>query len=472
MPLANLRQTVKGWLGSMKLTMREPAPRAQGEGWALALPWLLTGAALLGLAQPTLWWDEWDLAAGWLRMRSTGLDLQELWRPHNEHRIALSRLLFYGTAGLGLGTVPLMVLSYLLLGATFRLLVPLVQGACAGLPRGPRILFQLACAAFFFSWVQWENLLVGAQVAFSSALFGMQMTVRGMSDPPSLGSRCRVAGGLVLAYLSTAHWVVLIPLLLAEQGLRWWRRRLAPDRWLGLLRLAGAAAVLAAMLALYLHDFEHPPQHPSPLVALAHPEQTVGFLQLFYGNPFPTGETLLPRGMGTLFLLASCALVILAAKRRIWRTAPPLASLALATLVMVHGVALLIAIGRVGLGPALAMASRYTSFMLAGWLVLLCTAMRLILEPSGAEGPPAVRRRATVLAGLVVAVPLGLGLGASAGKLYQVATWTMPERAAGRACLEEVLADPRLLPSRRTCLQALYPNPERLYRIARQLPRR
>jgi hypothetical protein len=471
MPLANLRQTVKG-CAAARLTMHEPAMRLQEERWALALPWLLTGAAVLGLAQPTLWWDEWDLASEWLQVRSTGLDLQELWRPHNEHRIVLSKLLFYGAAELGVGTIPLMVLSYLLLGATFRLLVPLVQGACAGLPRGPRILFQLACSAFFFSWVQWENLLVGAQVAFAGALFGMVMTVRGMSDPPGPGLRCRIAGGLALSYLSTAHWVVLIPLLLVWQGLRWWRRRRAPGRGFGLLRLAGAAAVLAALLALYLQGLERPPQHPGPLVALAHPEQTFDFLQLYYGNPFVTGRTLLPRAMGTLFVLASCVLVFLAAKRRIWRTAPPLASLALASLVMVHGVALLIIIGRAGLGQASAMASRYTSFMLVGWLVLLCTTVRLILESNGAGGPPAAQHRTMALAGLVVAVPLGLGLGVSAGKLYQVATWTMPQRAAGRVCLEEVLADPGLLPSRRTCLQALYPDPERLYRIARQMPRR
>jgi hypothetical protein len=426
---------------------------------------------VLWLAQPTLYWDEWDLADWWLRTRHAGLDFHALWQPHNEHRIVLHKLLFFVTAEWGLGPIPLMFLSFLLLGATFRLLVPLVLGACAGLPRGPRMLFLLACSAFFFSWVQWQNLLMGIQVAWTSALFGLVMAVRGMVDPPSLSSSWQIAGGLILAYLSSAAWLVLIPLLLGYQAQRWWRRRTASGRRLDLLRLAGAGTVLAAMLGLYLWGLERPPHHPSPLYALSHPVEALGFLQLFWGNPFAANPApWLPRVMGTVFGLSTFLLLELARKRRIWRTAPPLAALALASIALAHGGTLLIAIGRVGLGPDAAVASRYSTFMLVGWLALLCTGLRFFLESPGTEERPSERRRTIALAGLVILVPLGLGLLVSAGKLYRVATWQMPKRAAARVCLDDVLADSSLLPSRRTCLQALYPDPERLVHIARRLP--
>lgn len=424
---------------------------------------------MLWQAPPDLYWDDWDLAAWWLQTRSAGLDFQALWQPHNEHRIVLSRLLFYGAAEAGWGPRPLMFLSFLLTAATFSLLAPLVLDAGAGLARGRRMLFLLAFSAFFSSWVQWQNFLMASQVAWSCAMLGIVMALRGMTHPPGLVSRCGIAGGLALAYVSSAQWVVLIPLLLGNQGLRWWRRRLAPGRRLGLLRLAGLAAGLAAMLGLYWWGLERPPHHASPIYAVAHPLETLGFLQIFWGNPFAVSRTpwsLLQKVMGALFFLATGLMIVLAKKRRLWRTAPRLESLALSAVALAHGGALLIAIGRVSLGPEEAAASRYTSFMLVGWLAMLCTGLRLIRGSAGAEEEPADRRRAVALAGILVLVPLGLGVLVGAGKLYRVVTWHWPERAAGSACLEEVLADPGLLPSRRACLQTLYPDPERLVRIA------
>lgn len=446
------------------------ATSARGR-FVLLLPWLGTAALVLGLAQPRYWWDEWDLADWWLRVRASGLDPQALWMQHNEHRPVLGRLLFYLSAECGASPMVLTFVSLAFIGATLGLLWPLVRGSSESLAATWRIPYQLALAAFFLSWVQWENLTMGMQVGFSGALLGVVLAARGLAALPGRRAYGQVIGGGALAYLSSAHWLILAPLVLGWCAWRLWsRRRLGPGRrlvWVGVL----ATVVLAAMLSLYLEGLTRPPQHPRPTYAVEHPVKTLGFVQLYYGNPFASGSPPLPRAMGTLFAIGSLLLLGLAARRKVWSSEPELATLTVLCLVGTHASALLVAAGRAGLGPEAALSSRYASSMLVGWLVFLCSALRWICGERERNTVGVPGWGAMTLAGVVVGLPLGLGLGISAAKLYQVATWTMPARAAGGVCLEDVLADPSRLPSRRACLEALYPDADRLLGIARQLPR-
>jgi hypothetical protein len=198
------------------------------------------------------------------------------------------------------------------------------------------------------------------------------------------------------------------------------------------------------------------------LFALSHPLRTLAFLLSFHGNPFGAGAAgwrFVALGMGLLFTAGTAVVGVALWNRRLWPGAPGLRRQALALLLVVHGVALLMAASRASLGPGGAMASRYTPVMVMGWLVLLSAAVPLF------QGRRAVRRVEILALAVLV-----LGVGVSAGKLRRLVTWKLPQHAAAVACLRRALADPTLVPAERACLQTLYPDPQRLLSIARRLP--
>ncbi len=436
------------------------------ERLALCLPWVATAGLLVWLRPPLWRWDEWDFLAWWLDTRSRGPDLAALWAQHNEHRPVLIRALFYIHAELGWGALPLMLLSLAALAASFLLLLPLVRAATEGWSPARRNLVLLVCSSFAVSWAQWENFLMGMQVGVSCALFGILLALRGQAAPPSLRANCEIALGLALAYVSVAHWVVLIPVLVVQRSWGCWNRRAfaTGPRWRSVVALAAA---LAALLAIYLSGYARPAHHPGIAHFVTYPLESIGFLLAFYGNPFALGNLWLPRAMGVLFTVASLFVVVQAHGGLVWRRT---AAFPLGALAAMHAVALLTTIGRAGLGSSAALASRYTSFMLVGWLLVVCGLLEAIHRRSESVVPE--RRSVRLLAGLSVVLALVLGLSISAGKLVQVATWTIPQQARGAACLDVVLRDPRQLEARRPCLEALYPDPERLLEIARRLPLR
>jgi hypothetical protein len=228
------------------------------------------------------------------------------------------------------------------------------------------------------------------------------------------------------------------------------------------VRFALLATLLAAMLALYVRDLQRPGLLSAPPFVLTHPLSTVRFLHSFYGGPFGSSSTaslVLVPAAGALFAVATLLVLVAAGKRRLWPEDPEVRRLALGLLGMAHAVALVIALGRAEAGTEAAMASRYTSIMLLGWLVPLGAGVILLRG-----------RRTARAAAAAVSAFLALGLLVSAGKLHRVATWKVPERVAGARCLREVLADPDRLPERRSCLLALYPDTTRLLDIARRLP--
>jgi hypothetical protein len=450
-----------------------PWPRAaagRADLVALGLPWLVTGAVFV-LVWPPLWWDEWALAAWSVQARRDGLDLASLWRPHNEHRIVLWRVLAYVSPEQGPAALVPRVASWLVAGGTLWLLAPQLRAAGAALSPGRRAVVLLASSAFYFSSVQWNNFLFGMQVW--CALFGMLLAALAMVEPREVQARWRAALGVGVAYLSSAHWLVLIPLLL---GGELWRLRTrdpaaATGRASGAPRPIVLAAVSTVLLVLYLRGLTLPEHHPDPLHGLTHPLEMLDFLQRFYGSPFSVRAnppwSYVDRAMGTLFVLWTALLVVLAARGRRRGAVPSVSAATLATLALVHGVALLTGIGRAGFGAAAATASRYTTFMILGWLVVLAAALRLGLE---SRAPlPRLASRAIVVA---VAFHLALGLAVSAATLERLVTRKLPELSAACACLREAVAEPELRPGLQTCLRPVFPDPAGLHVLARQMPPR
>lgn len=424
---------------------------------ALLGPWLFAALCILRLSVPTLIWDEWDAFGRFtLEVQSTGLTWDSLWHPHNEHRVVLARLLYYFLCSHNSNPVLLMMLSHIVLGLAYWNLVPLLIKSCSDIMINQRIVFYSAFSAFLFSGVQYENMIFGLQIGWAGVVLGTLLVVRGLVE----SSRWRLGVGLAVAYFSYAHWLILVPLILGHQGLECWRRR--SEAGLG-RRLAGLLAMaigLLGLVSLYLHNLPHPAHHPSRFYGLLHPLAGIRYVALYFGNifyvpPLPELSAATASILGGLFVLATLWTVGRALGRRERETA-----WTLWVLVAIAGVGLLIIMGRVGLGIESAVWSRYTTFNLVGWTVLLMSLLRT--SQAGGWGKR-WQLRMSVLGILSVVALLGLGY------LRSQALRFVPARQAAIACLADVVQTPALLPAKRECLIALYPNPEQLADVATRL---
>lgn len=453
------------------VTGREGALRAQPkpelaslrpvELLAFLVPWLFAALCIVRLAVPTLLWDEWDAFGRFiLDAQATGLTWDGLWHPHNEHRVLLARLLYYLFCAEDSNPVLLMLLSHAVMGLAYWNIIPLLRRSCADMPVHYRIVFYAAFSAFLFSGVQYENMIFGLQIGWAGVVLGTVLVVRGLVE----SSRWRLGLGLALAYFSYAHWLILVPLVLGHQGLALWRLRREPGAaqriggWLAL------AAGLFGLVALYLHNLPHPAHHPSRLYGLIHPLIGIRYVALYFGNifyvpPLPVPSALVASILGAGFVLGTLWTIWQGLRRPSsdWESA-----WTMWVLVGVFGVGVLIIMGRVGLGIESAVWSRYSTFNLLGWTMLLAALLRATHGNHwGArwQGP----LRLGVLGILGVVSMLGLGY------LRSQATRFVPARQAAMGCLADVLQTPSLLPEKRECLIALYPSPEQLVEVAGRL---
>jgi hypothetical protein len=401
-----------------------------------------------------LFMDDWADARTLLITDSYGPSFGSLWKPHNEHRIFLSRALFLLNAHLGLNQVRLMVLSTLVLFAVFVLLVPQLLDASSGWRAPARTVFLFLASAFFFSLAQWENYLGAFQTAFALSALGMVLGLFGIATRRVLV----VAAGFALSYLSSAYWLALALVLVAAEmnAIRalWWTSDLRR-------RLVRAGVVVAAVGALayaYLSKRAPVSDLPSRAEFLLHPALAGGFFLAHLGAPFAHlfdgqwGETPL-----SLPIIAGCLFCAGAAFVLHERRAGPL-GFCHWLIVGTFGIAALVTAGRSALGIHQGTASRYVTLVNPGWIGLCCALI--------GEGDQPWRRR------LVLGV-LGLGaVGSVQGLVYSVGS-VVPAREAGRACLARLLeAGPEGDAVAPRCLQIINPSPSKVVRLAFPLQRR
>jgi hypothetical protein len=426
-------------------------PLTLGERIGLGLPLVVVLVAIYRMGVPVLYWDEWNGYGGvLLEVYRHGLTPGLLWRPHNEHRIFLPRLLFLIDSRIDLSPVRLMFLSQLLLGLFFLLLLPMLRQAAKHLPERWHIAVYFLCSAFFFSFVQHENMFWGFQIAWNIEVLCIGLVVTGLLEHRPL----RVAFGFALAYLSSAHFLTLVPLILLFEALRLQstgsRPGMNPSRaWGRYLALVGALIVL---VAAYLFHLPKPVPHPSRLYALAHPLEAVLYVLTQIGGPFWKLLPMLPYDVAAPFFgalhLGGCLMLLRA--RRFSQL-----GLEFWLILAMYGNTLLVMVGRLGLGVVQALSPRYTVLVLFGWLAWMAALLKSYPDTRW------VRR-------LVFALLL-LSLVPSLSELMNQATAYTPKRRTGQACLAEVLAapDPYATAATRTeCLQILYPEVDRLLEFA------
>jgi hypothetical protein len=328
----------------------------------------------------------WDAYLGFYTR--SGQSWSAWWEQHNEHRLIVSRLIFWLDLRVFHGS---MVLLFVL-NAVFPLLI---AGGFVFLHRRlhcetrPRNLAHVALAAVMVvlatSWLQQENLTWAFQSQFFLAYWLPLLAFTLLAHAQATGRR----RSFWLAWLAgiasagtMANGVLALPLLVLQAWVLRLRKRDA-----GLLLLTAAL-----VLGLYFHGYHTPGQYTAPkgsipiiehsqVMFMPYDTQSLHvvrwldwarYVLLFFGGPWHFmwhQNALWPAmAMGALWL----ALALAAAWRVLRRYPAQPYALALLTLMAYLGAAALgAAHGRAILGVEQALSSRYLTPQLMAWAALL-----------------------------------------------------------------------------------------------------
>lgn len=240
---------------------------------------------------PLPYWDQWDSLLDYQVWRHGNFTLAHLFGLHNEHRLAVPRLIFWADYALAGGTNKLnLTVIGLVQAGHAALLLSLI-----GRPRWrEKATYVVAAAvvALLMSIGQWENFTWGFQSQFVGVFALATGAYLLLAKAVAAAGRRRVwlfAGVLALLFLATfsmANGLVaaaIAVVLCLVLGAPWW------------MAVSTAIYVLAAGL-FYFHDFHSPGEHSTLVDVLARPFDYVTYVLSYLGNPL--GEQLLWQPMG------------------------------------------------------------------------------------------------------------------------------------------------------------------------------
>jgi hypothetical protein len=334
---------------------------------------------------PVPYGDQWDSYLNFYAHRRDGWF--DFWTQHNEHRIVISKLIFWADFRWFGGRNVLALASNLLLLA----LLAAALYRLATYERKPEKYERLALAgaicAVMFSWVQAENLTWGFQSQWYAVyLFGtLAFLLLARSREPN-HSNIRLCGAIACGFAATCSLAsgLLVPPLLVIFGL-----------FLGLRAWKVLPLVLAAAAAWLIY-FKGLTPVPTPdgrssLQTLLHsPLGIARFTLMYLGNPLGTVANSETAAVVAGLLFVSCSLAAAWFGLRQRRAAKAVALLAVIAFICACGFTT--AIGRLPYGASMGMSSRYTTATLTGWTALFLFAaanaqtrrVRMTIEVAGA----------------------------------------------------------------------------------------
>lgn len=316
--------------------------------------WLAIPFAIFLVVLSRLWsnapvWDDYFAVLYDAMVQLETKPLDRWWvflvRPHNEHRIAVDRLVAWALAK-GVGQIDfraMMALGVssifgagLLMWAQFRREVPPILFLAAGL-----LLFQ---------WSWFEAALTASSLVNLAVLSFAIASLYFAPRPGALAAAVCVAFA-ILAIGCQANGLFVLPIAAAgavHAGLR--------------PRAVLFAGVGIVAVGLYLVGYHGNVSHPSPLYALHHPVDAAQFFLIVVGGILPGlyGPTL----MGALFI----GVMLWLARAGVWRKHPGAAL----WVVFILASAAAAAVGRVGFGVVYT--SRYAIYSSALAAILLLSA--------------------------------------------------------------------------------------------------
>lgn len=352
---------------------------------SIAVFLILTVWGVLIFFTPVPWMDMWNGYLGFY-VRAVEGDGSVWLAQHNEHRIFLSRILFFIDQSVFGGRAPFLVLCNVALAVAaafmFRELIKDL------FPDHRRIavdaLFAIV-AILCLSWVQHENFRWEFQSQFflaqSLPLLALLLAARAkarlqVGEPGAsacfLGSLATgVASALAMANGVFALAIVAALCFLAK----------APRSW-----TMAALGTFVLTIILYLRDYQSPPGHSSPIASIIeHPMGVAAYVLTYLGSPLVHLADATPVAVAMFggAAVVAGALYFFWGEVRLAERSPTRLAL-LGFLAYIGLTASITALGRVDFGLQQATASRYATPALMAWaaLVLLCAERwRLDVKP-------------------------------------------------------------------------------------------
>lgn len=340
---------------------------------ALVLGAVFCAIAILGAVthySAIPFWDMWDGEIDFFMKSGAG----ESWRwfgQHNEHRIVLSRALFWlDLSWFGGQGISLIVANYLIVAGGLTAFLFFLRDRLSGWGEPVFWLLAALATAALTSWIQQNNLTWGfqsqfflAQVLPLAALYFLHRSERDDRYSRSAWAFFGVACLLGFAAAgSMANGVLSLPVMLAAAALMRSRRIVI------LLLLA------AITVALYLHGYVQPPAHGSLVDTFVHhPVAATKFTLTYLGGPVSYlphlhDKPVAPLLVGAGLIIASIAALYLALTSAESRTS----GIALVAFIgYICATAMLTAGGRAFEGVQAALASRYMTPALMAWTALV-----------------------------------------------------------------------------------------------------
>jgi len=325
-------------------------------------------AIVLRRAVEIPYWDEWEWTDLVYAARTHTLTFDQLWMPHNEHRILIPNLIMLALDRLGgWGVVREQIVSLVILALTQLVIWTLIRRTVHAARAGWCF---LAVSVVLLGLAQYENLQWGFQMAWFLCDLGLVVAIWALTRPH------RTARDVVIAVLAAT-----VASLSSSQGLVVWPagllaiflvpRRVIPTA-------AGWLTVAGLVIAVVRSGSpgEGGPGH----VGLTHLGLLAHYAAIYLGAPVRASFGLDQTTIAGCVLLVWFGVLAVAAARaplalRV-RLAPWLA-------IAVYPVlcALVTATGRAGFGLGQGASSRYTSIGALAWVALI--AATFIAVPRG-----------------------------------------------------------------------------------------
>ncbi len=225
--------------------------------------------------------DMWDGYIEFYRQVQDG-GLSVWWAQHNEHRILLSRLLFWLdlTAFKGSGVI-LIFINYILATCIAGIFFLILKAGFKGKKNQLLICYSFFILAFSFSWIQMENLIWGFQSQFFLvfllpliAFYNLYQSSLNEKDIKFFLISCIVgtcsAGTMVNGVLTLPLMIVLSVVLKLNKK-----------------KTICLSVLSCVVLFLYFYDYRSIGYHASPLDSIFHhPLEFLEYFFLYLGGPF------------------------------------------------------------------------------------------------------------------------------------------------------------------------------------------
>lgn len=284
---------------------------------------------------------------------------QAWWDQHNEHRIILSRILFWLDLTLFKGQGPFLIIcNYLLAGLSFFVFYRMLQEVFPEeSDKFTKNIILMVIFCLLFSWIQKHNFID----PFQSQFFLAQLVP--LAAFFLLYKRFFIIACLagIAAIGTMANGVLTLPLMVVFAVF------LKMKRWqITILLVCSILSII-----VYFYDYRSPSQHGSVIdVLLNHPLNLIQYVLLYLGSPvYYILHSNLVAKLAGIFLLIS---TICFARKALRKPSSSLLQLVLLLFLLYIGIsALATGGGRLLLGVEQALAGRYTTPVLMAWSALL-----------------------------------------------------------------------------------------------------